>query len=459
MRIKTGFNVAGVDRALRSRPSRGSRESVCGHGLSLAVLPSGPGRWRYRYRPRGIDPATGRRFTQRVVTIGTTETHSLHEARREAAELRLRVSKGEDPAFADRAAAAGARAAAAEAALAAVLEAAARVSCRDLLPAFGAVLQTRGRSAKHQREELAQVRLGLNSVQVAKTSLLDAAPSDIAPAHIERIVASCPPGSRALRFGAIDRFLRWALRHQHIDKTAATVVFGRHERPKFPARRQRVLSAPELAAVWEAAGTLVEPVLRDFVRFLISTPCRESEAAGMRWRDVDLASRSWTMPTSKNTLPHRFPLNDRALALVLARRDAVGISRATGDALVFPAPISGKAFNSWSTLKRSLDRRLAGGAAEAESWRFHDLRRSCATALGDRGFDDALIDLLLNHRAARSRGGIAGVYNTAQRWSDRVAALAAWSVALDGALGREALSAEPTASVIAFPVKVATAAA
>jgi integrase len=372
------------------------------------------------------------------VRIGTTDTHGLSEARREADALRLRVAKGEDPAAADRAAAAARRVAVAEAERAAVLKAATQVSCRDLLHTYEDVLFSRGRSVRHQREELSQLRLALASV-----GLLEVGPVDIAPAHVERIVAVCPVGSRARRFGALHRFLSWAFRRQRIEKAPPTTAFARHERPAPPPRRQRVLGTGEVAAIWTATDTLEEPVLRDLVQFLVATPCRESEAATMCWRDVDIDARTWTMPTSKNRLPHRFYLNDRALAVVLARRDAC-CRAAEPDALVFTAPLSGKAFNSWSSLKRSLDRRLGPSrdgarvqgivSAPVPGWRLHDLRRSCATVLSDLGHDDALIDLILNHAAARSRGGVTGIYVVSQRWDERCAALTEWSGWIDAAL-------------------------
>jgi hypothetical protein len=40
--------------------------------------------WRFDFKPRGLDPATGKRFATQSVTIGTPASHSV-EAAREAA--------------------------------------------------------------------------------------------------------------------------------------------------------------------------------------------------------------------------------------------------------------------------------------------------------------------------------------------------------------------------------------
>jgi integrase len=430
-----------IDRALAAarRPRHGRRiEYPTGNGLWLLVYHEGPGRWWWRYRPKGTD-TDGRRFPQRGVAIGLTSTHALGEARQAAAGLRLRVMKGGDPAPEDRAAAEEHRRAAAQRAQEADLAAAARITCQDRLTAYSAVLEARGRSAKHVREEIKQIRLALTSAH-----LMDATATDVSVAHVEKILALCPAGSRRLRFGALDRFMRHALRGS--EQNAPTGTFDRHERPKMVPRRSRVLSGPEIRLIWDAAGTLRQDTLCALIRFLISVPARESEAAAMRWHDLDLVSRRWDMPTSKNQLPHRFPLNDRATAILEARREAAGGVSPPPDALVFPAPRSDSPFTSWSRLKRTLDKRLGN---HIQPWRVHDLRRSAATALGELGFDMNLLDVLLNHRASATRGGVGGAYNHSTRWGDRVTAMAAWDREIGRALGE--VSDETTSTVVPFP--------
>ena len=59
--------------------------------------------------------------------------------------------------------------------------------------------------------------------------------------------------------------------------------------------RDRVLSPDELGNVWKAAPKLGYPY-GSFVRLLILTAQRRGEVASMRWRDVDLDARLWTLP-------------------------------------------------------------------------------------------------------------------------------------------------------------------
>ena len=133
---------------------------------------------------------------------------------------------------------------------------------------------------------------------------------------------------------------------------------------------------------------------------------------------------------SKNGRPHRFPLNDRALAILTARREAGGPATMPSD-LVFPSPRAGAVFGGWSNLKTSLDARTGPAVAP---WRFHDLRRTAATALGE-SFDDALVDMVLNHTAAGTRSVLTRTYNVSLRWAERVRAMNTWDNWIGAALG------------------------
>ncbi len=197
----------------------------------------------------------------------------------------------------------------------------------------------------HVPDELGQVRLALDSVGV-----LDMPVSAVTVAAVEKVLALAPPKSRRASYGALDRFLRWTVRHEGTDLLAPTARLLKHERPKPIAPRARVLTADELAAVWRAMEQHGAASVRDLMLFMVTTPARESEAAAMCWRDVDLAAATWTQPKSKNGLSHRYPLNERAVA-ILQRRHWALRGQPHGDALVFPGPVNGRAFVGWSKVK------------------------------------------------------------------------------------------------------------
>ena len=148
---------------------------------------------------------TGKRPGTRHVRIGDTGTHSLAEARQTAARLRAQVQAGGDPKREAEEACERTEAERLTAAKAEAVAAAGRVTADEKLTAYEAVLASRGRSERHQQDELRQVRLALDSAAARGIT-----PADIAVTTVEKMMHSCPAGSRKAQFSALDRFLRWA---------------------------------------------------------------------------------------------------------------------------------------------------------------------------------------------------------------------------------------------------------
>jgi integrase len=65
-------------------------------------------------------------------------------------------------------------------------------------------------------------------------------------------------------------------------------------------------------------------------------------------------------------------------------------------------PISG-----WSRIKETIDENLSANKTKVTDWRTHDLRRTVSTNLGDLGFHDEDIAILLNHQSR----GVTAIYN------------------------------------------------
>ncbi len=382
-------------------------------------------------RPRGRDPVTGKRYPNQYPRIGDHHTHSLAEALNAWRALRLRVQQGQNP-KADATAAAAQQAAEAirrEAAEHAAT--AARIASSTRLEAYTVVLTTRGLSRRHVINEAYQVSHALAAIGAETLT-----PAEITRSMIETMLALCPPLSRSARFAALHRFLSWALKGT--DRVSPGLLFDHHERPRRPPPRRRVLSGPELAALWRAAERLPGTLACDLVRFLIAVPCRRGEAELARWNSVDTAARAWHLPTTKNGRPHDFPLSDRALAILERRRAATG---GHPDAYVFLAAATRTCYRDViPELARHID-----PATPVSDFRLHDCRRSFVTLLADTGnFDETLLDLTIGHVGARS--GVRGVYQHSQRWPERVAALNAWDRMLGVWLGENVAQLRRAAS-------------
>ncbi|PWS37775.1 hypothetical protein DFH01_00185 [Falsiroseomonas bella] len=393
-------------------------------GLALVVNPTGM-TWRYDYKPRGVDPTTGKRFPSQSVTIGNEKTHSPEEARDAANRLRGQAQTGEDPAKARKAA------------ITAAAEKRSRTIDRlveDYAKALPKRPKLRGSgkaSADYVAREIGRVRAAVADMKASGRPVADITDRDIRT--LLRATAE-QPGAARHRFGALSRFFDWC-RDERLIPTNPCLAIGKEKRPKPIPARQHFLRPAELAALWNAIGEAegLEDVHRDFARFLIAVPCRRNEAATLDWAHVDLAGAEWTQPgaLTKNGDPHRLHLHPLALE-ILCRRHADADEPAAG--LVFPSPSARRALTTFSDLKLAIEKK-----AGRDDWRFHDFRRSFATALGEAGFAEPVVDAVLNHRQAATRGGVLGVYQRATRWPEQVRAMQAWGDMLAAALeGREA---------------------
>jgi hypothetical protein len=65
------------------------------------------------------------------------------------------------------------------------------------------------------------------------------------------------------------------------------------------------------------------------------------------------------------------------------------------------------------------------------------MRRSFATALGEAGVPEPVVDAVLNHRQAATRSGVLGVYQRAARWPEQCAAMERWGSILAAAIAGE----------------------
>ena len=160
-------------------------------------------------------------------------------------------------------------------------------------------------------------------------------------------------------------FFGWAIAN---DLTPADPTSG-VRRPAKEAQRNRVLDDDELRAFWTAAGGLGNPFALLF-RLLLLTAQRESEVAGMRWSEIDLANKTWTIPAgrAKNGKPHIVHLSALSAEVIEA------VPNIAGQDLLFSGtgtqPVSG-----FSAAKRRLDKGMidtlreeAGEAAELPPW-------------------------------------------------------------------------------------------
>lgn len=125
---------------------------------------------------------------------------------------------------------------------------------------------------------------------------------------------------------------------------------------------------------------------RQFVPLLLATAQRRGELANMRWSELDLDNRIWTIPSerSKNGKAHAVPLSAYALELIAE------VPRFLDCDYVFTttrrSPVSG-----FSKALRRLWQ-----ATGSDDWRFHDLGRTAASGMARARVEPHVVEKVLN---------------------------------------------------------------
>jgi integrase len=218
----------------------------------------------------------------------------------------------------------------------------------------------------------------------------------------------------------------WAASQDLIDADPSAGVLARGAE----RARDRVLDDDEIKLFWrgcERAGWPFGPIFR----LLLLTAQREGEVKGLRWSEIDLDKRTWTIPRERTKSDRAHIVHLSALAAEIIE----GLPR-VGD-LVFRTRV-GTVLSSFSKPKIRLDAAMTAqklevaGDGAIEPWVLHDLRRTATTIMAERlKVMPHIADKILNHSTGTIRG-VAAVYNRAAYLDERKAALEALGHYVEG---------------------------
>jgi integrase len=192
---------------------------------------------------------------------------------------------------------------------------------------------------------------------------------------------------------SLHAFFVWCCRRGLVSSNPAIGVEHRPDR-----KRDRVLSASEIAALWQATSGPGD--FNAIIRLLLLSGCRASEISGLQWSEV-LSDRI-VIPgaRTKNGRPNIVPLMP-TMCTILERPHS-------GDFVFGRA--TGRGFTGWSSSKVELDKRLGPAL---KPWTVHDLRRTFVTGCCELGTSPHVVEAAVNH-VSGFRHGVAGHYN----WSE-----------------------------------------
>jgi integrase len=300
----------------------------------------------------------------RKMGLGPIHTVSLAEARKRAAEARLKVLDGVDPIENKRAKRAHAK-----------LEAAKAVAFKECADKYIEANRAGWKNAKHAAQWDAtfnETKRG-KRVYPAATAIINDLPvsaidTGLVLKALEPIWAKTPESASRIR-GRIEAVLDWAKVRGyregdnparwrgHLDKTLA-------KRPKMRAHHDAVPYAglPAFMAELRARDGASARALE----FTILTAARTGEAIGARRLEIDHSSRIWTIPAKrmKSGHEHRVPLSDRALEII-------GENSTDGE-FIFAGRKAGTPLSNMSMLELMRDMRGIGATVHGFRSTFRD---------------------------------------------------------------------------------------
>ena len=362
-----------------------------GGGLSLDLRPSGKKSWLYRYRLNG---KYGR------VSLGRYPDLSLKAARKRRDEMAGQVATGHDPARRKRSDRLG-------------------YSPDSTVEEFGEryyaeQVVTTWKSPMHVRRYLDNdVFPALGRKPLSTVTALDVQAIVYRKRDQGRI-----PSAVQLR-GVVKRMFDYAIELQLVTANPAAMVATRYI--GRTRSRTRVLTPPELRLYLRTV--YASNIRRQFklaLHLLVLTLSRKSELLLARWKDVNLDAAEWLIPmeNAKTAKAHIVYLSAQAVRLFRELKWLAGDSE-----LVMPGrgslvrPFAGNALNKALELL----------TFDMDPLTIHDLRRTGATLLTEKGFNRDVIEKALSHEAK----GIRAVYIIAEYAEQRKKMLQWWADYVD----------------------------
>lgn len=359
-------------------------------GLCLRVTPTGVKTWTLLYYH-------GRRL--RRLTLGTYPAIRLQQARQQGQKKRGAAQMGQDPATEKQTARSA--------------------------DSFGELAKQYLEAKKHKRSldedrRIIDVYLNPRFEHVAASAVKR---PDIG-AMLQSIAANAPiMGNRVL--ACIRGIYNWAIESGILEATPCI----RLKPPAAEKKRSRTLSDTEIKKVW-AVLEAESSTVADVYKLRLLTAQRGGEVMGMRWSEIDMDARWWTIPEerSKNKKAHRVWLSDPVMRILERREEAnkKRNKRAGGPSeFVFPGKRKGKHLSEPKRVFAAI-----AAASEVKNWVGHDLRRTTATAMTrDLKVSRFIVARVLNHTDGNDVTGMHyDMYeyddekkDALERWGKRVA--------------------------------------
>lgn len=364
------------------------------------------------------------------MTLGSEHDFSLKEARQELDKVRDLVRQGIDPRAARKAA---------------KVENTQAITMQSLFEAWLAF----------------EVGTEQNSIQWAKRhkdrwdlhlreSLGDIFVKDISRHHLIKVLeAMVLAGIREETRKALttlNLILDYGLKHQHLKENPARLLRPKDFKATAGEPRDRTLSLEELSSLWFTldqmvistnglpSASTVKLITSSAIKLLILTGARRGEVAKMAWKELDLLAGVWSLSKerTKNSRAHIIYLSECAIEIIKK------LQPITGESLYVFDTERGVHIRE-DTLTRAISRLQQSSKSESKNrisnlapFTVHDIRRSAATAWGERlSILPHIIEKMLNHQPMNK---LITTYQRATHANEQKNAWLAWGKMVEGLL-------------------------
>jgi integrase len=303
------------------------------------------------------------------LSIGRFPAWSVQQAREEARRLTVEMDKGVDPRQRQRD------------------QEEAGVTLAEVFERFMSERELKDRTRADYRRYLEHY---LPDWKDKAISRIDA---EMIMARYKKVAASSSGGaqaSSAMRFlRSVMNFAQATYGRAVIDKNPVASITAKKAWLRENARTDH-LRTHEVKPFVEALRDLPNPIMGAYLETVLLTGARRSEAATLRWKDVDFRSKTLTFHDTKNHTDRTIPLTERVAELL----NLMAEQRLAGSPYVFSTVAkSGRPTHIVEPRKAMARANEAAGSAVT----VHGLRRSFATILESLDCPGYPLKALLGH--------------------------------------------------------------
>jgi integrase len=385
--------------ALKAKPVRYEISDPGCAGLRVVIFPSGRKSFVVRFRFKGqlqckltLGPCLTERGVAESETTPELDTPLSLAAARERATKALREAKsGSNPAAAKQ-----------------------RERQKDRAAESDTLSAIAAEYLRREGKGLRSVRQRSSDLDLICASLLGRLPvGEITRGQLvrlfDRIADERGPVRSDRCLSALRTLLGW---HARRSDFVSPLVPGMRRTSIAERARTRILSDDELRRVWTAAEQ-DKGLFGSFVRFLLLSAARRSEAAALTRSELSDGGKTWTIPGARYKTGR-----DVVIPLSAAAQQVIAAQPVLAGSFVFSANGS-RPLGGFDQRKKLFDQ-LSG----VSGYGLHDLRRTARTLLSRAGVSADIAEMCLGHAFA---SGVRGVYDRYEYADQKRAAFEALS--------------------------------